>query len=290
MDQMNRRQVLASGVGGAAIGAMSTWVGQLRGASEHQFKIGACDWSIGQRGSVGAMEVARAIGLDGVQVSFGEPGVDEDLRDAKVRRKYAAASNATGVSISSLAMGVLNKIPFSTEDRTEAWVGDCIDVMAKMGQKNVLMAFFGEGDILDKPELQAKVIERLKRLAPRAEAAGVTLGLETWLGVEDHERILDAVGSESVKVYYDVANMNKMGYDVYAEIRRLGADRICEIHCKENGFLLGQGRVDFEKVREAVSDIDYRGWLIIEGATIKGRSMADCYGDNNAYLRKVFNG
>ena len=84
-------------------------------------------------------------------------------------------------------------------------------------------------------------------------------------------RILDAVGSPDVRVYYDLANSTQMGYDILAEIRRLGRERICEFHAKENGSLLGQGRIDFPAVRKALDDIDYTGWLQIEGAVPKGR-------------------
>ena len=38
--------------------------------SDRQFKIGACDWSIGTRATTKAFGVAKEIGLDGVQVSF----------------------------------------------------------------------------------------------------------------------------------------------------------------------------------------------------------------------------
>lgn len=101
-------------------------------------------------------------------------------------------------------------------------------------------------------------------------------------------RILDAVGSPAVRVYYDVANSEKMGYDIYKEIRQLGRERICEIHCKENDSLLGKGRVDFVKVREAVDDIGWSGWLVLEGAMGKGMNIVESYTLNQKFLRSVF--
>jgi len=132
------------------------------------------------------------------------------------------------------------------------------------------------------------VIERLKRAAPKAEKNGVILGIESWMSAEDHLRIIDAVGSPNVQVYYDTANSEKMGYDIYKEIRQIGAKRICEFHCKENGFLLGQGRIDFRKVRDAIDDIGWGGWLVIEGAIVKDKSIEDCYTHNQKYLRSIF--
>jgi len=162
-------------------------------------------------------------------------------------------------------------------------------VMAKMGQRIVLLAFFGNGDINGKPDLQDEVIRRLRKIAPKAEAAGVILGIESTLNVDDHLRILDGVGSPAVQVYYDVANMHYNGYDIFAEMRKLGAERICQIHAKERNCLLGKGPIDFVRVKETLAEIGYYDWLIIEGATEKGRSTFECYVDNQKFLRELFN-
>jgi sugar phosphate isomerase/epimerase len=154
----------------------------------------------------------------------------------------------------------------------------------------VAFAFFGKGDINQKPDLQAKVIEKFKRAAPRAEKAGVILGIESWMNAADHLRMIDAIGSPAVQVWYDVANSEKMGYDIYKEIRQIGKERICQFHLKENAALLGEGRIDFKKVKEAIDDIGWGGWLIIEGATVKEKSLEECYTLNLKYLRTVFQG
>jgi len=257
MHCITRRQALTIGTGLAISPALLC----LANDEQRRFKIGACDWSIGRGGQLGALELAKQIGLDGVQVSFGQPGGEFDLRSEAVRRQYEQAAAEHGVEIASLAMGVLNSVPYASDKDAERWVEECVEVMPKLRQKIVLLAFFGNGDIKDKPELQAEVIRRLKRVAPQAEKAGVVLGLETWLSADEHLRILDAVGSPAVQVYYDTANMEKQGYDIYREIRQLGRERICEFHCKENGFLLGEGRVDFRRVKDAMDDIGYSGWL-----------------------------
>ena len=79
-----------------------------------------------------------------------------------------------------------------------------------------------------------------------------------------------------------------MGYDIYKEIQSLGPENICELHCKENGFLLGRGRIAFERLRGVIKKIDYRGWLIIESAVPKGMEVARDYKNNADYLRAVF--
>lgn len=281
---INRRSFLAA----SAISVLASshaWRGLA--AEKHAWKIAACDWSIGQRQQIEAFPVAKAIGLDGVQFSFGEPGGRYDLRKAQVRDEIAKAQSDTGVVISSLAMGVLNSVPYATDDRAEQWVADAVDVAAAIKQRVILLAFFGKGDIHGKADLQQLVIDRLKRVASAAQKQSVVLGIESWLSADDHLRILDSVGSTAVQVYYDTANMAKMGYDIYRDLRRLRG-RICEIHCKENADLLGQGKIDFAKVRDALVDIGYGGWLVIESATPGGMKIPDAYRRNAEHLRQVF--
>lgn len=282
--RLTRRQVLAAGTALALSPAWRVFAAD----GKRTFKLGACDWSLGKGQQLSALDVAKEIGLEGVQVSFGNPGPRFDLRKAEVRQEYADTCQKLGVQIASLAMGILNDRAYASDPQTEQWVADCIDVMAKMKQKVVLLAFFGNGDIKGRPDAQREVIRRLKQVAPLAEKAGVVLGIESWMNADDHLKILDGVGSPAVQVYYDVANMTQMGYDVAKEIRQLGRARICEIHAKENGYLLGQGKVDFAKVKAAVDDIGWSGWLIIEGATIGGKSLVECYQHNRDFLRTLF--
>ena len=290
MNNITRRQLLAGSISGLGALAVSPLLAGIARAKDQgaPFKIGACDWSIGNTQKPEAFAVAKEIGLDGVEVSFSQPGSANDLRDELVRAKYREVCQATGLEISSLAMGMLNSIPYASDPRTEQWVADVVEVMPKLGVKRCLLAFFGNGDIKGKPELQQEVIRRLKKVAPQAEKAGVVLGIESWMNADDHLRILDGVGSPAVQVYYDVCNMTDMGYDIGKEIRQLGRDRICEVHCKENGFLLGHGKVDLVKVKAALDDIGWTGWLVIEGATIGGKSLQECYTLNQKYLRSVF--
>jgi L-ribulose-5-phosphate 3-epimerase len=67
------------------------------------------------------------------------------------------------------------------------------------------------------------------------------------------------------------------------------AKSIGEVHAKENGYLLGQGRIDFARVKGILDDIGYDGWVIIEGAVPQGEEMFPSYQANNKFLRSVLN-
>ncbi len=284
---ISRRQMLARS--GAAVGAalVSDSLAPLFAApGKRRFKIGACDWSIGKMCDPAAFDVARQIGLDGVQVSLGTVANQMSLRQHEVQQRYQTAARQAGLEIASLAIGELNNVPYKSDPRTVAWVSDSIDVCRALGLRVVLLAFFSNDDLRGDAAGVDEVVRRLKAVAPKAEKAGVALGIESWLSAEQHLDILKRVGSRAVRVYYDVCNSHDMGYDIYAEIRKLGR-RICEFHFKENGSLLGQGRVDFPKVRAALDDIGYTGWIQIEGAVPPGQPMLESYQANCKFVRGV---
>ena len=281
---VTRRDLLRTAMGLAGLEAS----GVLAYARAGRFNIGACDWSLGQRANTAALTVAKTLGLDGVQVSMGSVDNDLQLRRPDVQRAYREAAGATGVRIGGVALDLMNQVAYKSDPRTEQWVSDSIDVAKALGVHVVLLAFFEKGDLRNDPDGQAEIVRRLKRVAPKAEQQGIVLGIESWLSAPEHIRILDAVGSRSVQVYYDLANSTQMGYDILAEIRQLGRDRICEFHAKENGFLLGQGRVDFPAVRKAMDEIGYSGWIQIEGAVPKGQPLIESHTQNVRFMRTHF--
>lgn len=285
---LSRRQLLLRSIQGAAgFTVFSTLASLFAEPQARRFKIGACDWSIGKMDDPGAFELAKEIGLDGVQVSLGTQANDMHLRRPEVQAKCKQAAKAAGLEVASVAIGELNNIPYKRDPRTIAWVEDCIDVCRALGVRVILLAFFSNDDLREDAAGVDEVVRRLKAVAPKAEKAGVALGIESWLSAEKHVEIIDRVGSSAVRVYYDVCNSNDRGYDIYKEIRRLGK-LICEFHAKENGTLLGQGNIDFKRVREAMDEINYTGWIQIEGAVPPGGQILESYRANCKFMRGLF--
>jgi L-ribulose-5-phosphate 3-epimerase len=289
---MNRRTLLQTTLTFAGATALTSAFGEVFGSDKLQrkqnFRIGACDWSINGQASLAAFDTAKKIGLDGIQVSLNSLKDETHLRDPAMQQQYNDAAKRTGVAISGLAIGTLNEIPYKSEARTEQWVQDSVDVAKALGVKTILLAFFSKNDLKNDPKGTQIVIERLKAVAPKAEKAGVTLGIESWLSAPEHMTIINAVGSPAVKVYYDVCNSSVMGYDIYQEMHDLGKKQICEVHIKENGFLIGQGKVDMKRVRQTLDEIKYRGWLQLEGAVPTGKTMMESYVENIKAARQLF--
>ncbi len=100
----------------------------------------------------------------------------------------------------------------------------------------------------------------------------------------------DEIGSPMVQVYYDIGNSWSMGYNVPEEILTIGNHRMCEIHIKNTGSKLlcgDEGIVDMDACAQALSDIGYDKWLVIETMGRPGRFEEDTR-KNIDFVRKVF--
>jgi sugar phosphate isomerase/epimerase len=270
--------------------ASSVWLaGGVRDAAAEGraiVRLGVCDWTIGKSGDPAALELAGKLGLEGVQVSLNPKGDSLALLDPEFQRIFLEASRKTGVAIASFAVGTLNDIPLKNDPRAEKWLEEGIAVAKAMGIKIILVPFFGPGEIRKDPAGVEAVVGTLRRLAPKAEQAGVSLALENWLSAEENLEILERVGSPAVKVYYDVGNSLDAGHQIFDEIRALGP-RIVEFHAKDTKDLYGKGSVDFRAVKRVMDEIGYRGWLVLEGTKMPlGMERSVRY--DAEYLKAVF--
>ncbi len=279
-----RRTMLAGCGRAAGLALASSSLAPLLAAPRSRwFKIGALDTSLGKRCDPAALDVAKEVGLDGVQVDMGNVANDLRLRRPEVQKTYIEAARRTGIELASLGIAEMWVAPLKSDPRAARWLSDSIDVCKAFGMKVVLVPCF---DL--EPAKTAEVdsfVDVVKRIVPKAEKEGVTLGLENWLSAEDNMRMIERVGSPSVMVYYDVGNSTDKGRDVCKEIRTLGK-LICELHAKDGGYMLGQGRIDFRQVRKALDDIRYSGWIQIEAAAPHG-VIVDYIADRK-YLKGIF--
>ncbi len=294
----------AGGAGGA---------GRAGGASDPHVGaagIGMCDWNLGPMCDPEQIPKAAEADLEGIQVSLGRTPDDIVLRDPSVRARYLELGRQHRITFHSVALGLLNGNPLAEQPRAAVWLIDAIEVAAALGAGNVLMAFFGDGDLrfrgeggafvdesqsgfasfrLDEAKVTS-VVETLEQVVPRARDAGVILGLENTISAAQNLEIIERVGSEWLQVYYDVGNSTGYGYDVPGELRLLGNDRICEVHLKDwNTRLLGseEGTVDMAAAAAALNDIGYDKWLVLETSGREDRFLEDTR-RNVAWARQTF--
>jgi L-ribulose-5-phosphate 3-epimerase len=261
-----------------------------------RYKIGVCDWMILKRQKLGAFQLTKDIGADGVEVDMGSLGqrdtFENALADAAVRQQFLEKARELNLEICSLAMSGFYAQSFAERATVPRMVQDCIDTMKAMGVKVTFLPLGVQSDLRQHPELRPAVIERLKAIAPKAEEAGVVIGVETELEAAEQIKLLDEVGSPAIKLYYNFANAVQHGRDLAAELRTLGKDRICQIHCTapDGVWLQNDTRIDMPRVKATLDEIGWSGWLVIERSrdAKNPRDVKGNFSANTAYLKSIF--
>jgi len=261
---------------------------QLKGGTGGKLTIGVTDWNLKLAANPEALPLAKRIGFDGVQVSFGRRIVDGKmpLDDPRIIANYLSVAREQQIRIDGTCVDRLHDNGLKSDKLAIQWVLDAIRLTGALHARVLLLPFFGKWAIESTDERNA-VGDALHEIAPEAEKAGVLLGLEDMLSAEDNVRIMDRAKSKNVSVYYDVGNSTQAGFDVVKEIRWLGKDRICQFHLKDNPHYLGEGGISFPRVMQAIRDIGFSGAANLETDTQAGSSVEADMRKNLIYIRQL---
>jgi sugar phosphate isomerase/epimerase len=285
---MKRREFLNSVLGAGAMAASVHAYDGSRGSvigKGVKFRIGAPDWNLATEARVESIALAKKIGFDGVQISLGV-GTDRlPLAEQSLQQRFLAESKRASLPIASVCLNILHRNLLKSDPLGQRWVADSIPIARALGVRVILLPFFGPGALKTQAEMDY-VGDVLREIAPSAEKAGVILGLEDTISASDNVRIMERSRSKAVLTYYDVGNSTRNGFDILKEIRWLGADRICEVHLKDNPHFLGEGSIDFKAVIEALGEIGFAGWAQLE-CDSPTRSVEADMTRNLAYIRRL---
>ena len=259
-------------------------IGFAQGA---KLRIGVTDWNLNMGANPDAVSLAAQLGFDGVQVSFGRKIVDDKMPadNPDVVARYLSLSQQYKIPIDGTCVDRLHDNGLKSDKLAPQWVLDSIRLTKALNARVLLLPFFGRWALESKDEMD-HVGDVLRDLAPEAEKAGVTLGLEDTISAEDNVRIMDRSRSANVLVYYDVGNSTKVGFDVVKEIRWLGRDRICQFHFKDNPHYLGEGNIQFPSIIHAIRDIGFSGYANLEVDAHPNQLEADMR-RNLTYIRNL---
>jgi len=287
MPPIDRRQFIRTS--GAAI-AFTALTARLQ-AAYPKLKIGAPDWNLRLEAKPASIQLARSIGFDGAQISLGHSSDEKNppphlpLSNPDLLDEFLGESRKNNLPIASTCVEILHRNYLKNDPLGKKWVAESIPLTKKLGARVILLPFFGKGALQTRAEMDY-VAHFLKEIGPEAEKTGVILGLENTISAEDNARILETAQSRAVLVYYDVGNSFNNGFDIYKEIPWLGKDRIGEFHLKDNPHLLGQGKIDFERVIEAIVGIGFSGWAQLETVAPSGDIKKDMK-TNLDYIRAL---
>lgn len=212
---------------------------------------------------------AKEIGFDGIELCMGVNYREHTLWQENGIDTVNKLAEEADIEVSSLSPGGFTAYSFmhpTDSVRTEgiAKLQYLAETCPKLGSKVILVPFFGGGQIKDEHITASRFLDGLKAAAETAENEDVYLAIESTLSADQHQQIIDQVGSKHVGVYYDMGNATGLGFDSPAEIRSLDKS-IVQMHIKDTGGNhAGEGDVDFTAVFEAAHEIGYDSWFVLE--------------------------
>ena len=279
---ISRRRFLQSGAAATVAALSHKQLIAYAAQKGVKFKVGAPDWNLRLIAKIESVALAKKIGFDGVQVSIGR---QMQLKDEALQKAFLDESKKLGFPIASLCLDILHVNGLKSDPLGKQWVAESIPIAKAMGVKVILLPFFGKWALTTAAEMD-RVGDLLREIAPAAERANVVLGLEDTISARDNARIMERSKSPSVLTYYDVGNSTNNGFNIIEEIRWLGRERICEVHLKDNPNFLGQGKIDFTAVVDALVDIGFDKWAQLE-CDSPTRSVENDMGANLKFIRDV---
>jgi L-ribulose-5-phosphate 3-epimerase len=223
-----------------------------------------------------------------VQVAFGRKlvGGKMPVDSPDIIARYLQLAEANRIPIDGTCVERLHDEGLKNDPKAVDWVLTGIRLTQALHVQVMLLPFFGKCAMQTAAE-KNYAADALRELAPVAEKAGVILGLEDTISAEDNVRIMERAAAPNVLVYYDVGNSTNNGFDVVREIRWLGKDRICQIHLKDNPAYLGEGKISFPAVVQAIGDIGFTGYCNLETDVHRGATVEADMTRNLSFIRAL---
>ncbi|WP_166786339.1 sugar phosphate isomerase/epimerase family protein [Dysgonomonas capnocytophagoides] len=273
-----------------------TETAEIQVVNNQRYKVSICDWMMLKRQKVGAMELAKSLNADGLELDMGGLGkrvsFDNKLTEKHFQEMFIAECNRLGIQYSSLAMSAFYGQSFAKRDNYEQLIDECIATMEAMGIKVAFLPMGNQSDLVKEPELYNTVVERLKVVAKKAEAAGVVIGIETTLTAKEEAKLIDKINSPSIKSYVNFSSIIKRNGNIIKDLKTLGKDRIIQIHASNtDGYWLeNDPAINMPEIKKTLDKMGWSGWLVVERSrdTNDVHNVKKNYGANVRYLKQVF--
>ncbi len=216
-----------------------------------------------------AIQAAGAAGFDFLEIPLLKPD------EFDVASHKQAIDDAGIYTTCSLVLPKDAHMP-DNPDAAYEFLMRVLDVMAELGSTYLAGCIaYSLGTLTGKPPTQQEretVITTLKKLAPEAEARGITLALEacnryeTYLynALADTRDTVLAVNAPNMKLHGDTYHMNIEEEGFYKPIIAT-QDVLDYIHMSESHRgLVGSGTVNWDQIWQALGEIKFDGNLVLE--------------------------
>jgi L-ribulose-5-phosphate 3-epimerase len=230
--------------------------------------VGVMDSVIGGADDAEVFARAHRAGADCVEITPSRA----QLQDGKRLPFVASAAAASGLPVSSLVLDHHNLGGVADADGIVARqaaddVRAAISWAAELDAGVILVPFFGGSALVTDDDL-ARAARAFRELCEPAARGSVTLCYEGPLPARRILRLAELVASPAFGCYFDFANPLLHALDTATEIRELG-ELIAQVHLKDvrarkNDAHLGCGRVDLVASIQALNELGFAGWTVLE--------------------------
>ena len=245
-------------------------LGAQNSEGKQRYKIAACDWMMLKRQKIGSFQLMKELGGDGIEMDMGGLGkrdtFDNKFHQPHFCKLFKETAQEQHIEVPSVAMSGFFGQSFLTHHNYKDWTvaGDA----------------------------RQELVSRLHEVGEMAVKDGVVIGIRTPLDAGGDIKLLKEINSKGIKIYYSFQNALENGRDLCKELKKLGKDRICQIHCTDtDGVTLPYNtRLDMNAVKHTLDKMGWSGWLVIERSRNKDevRNVKKNFGTNVAYLKQIF--
>jgi len=217
----------------------------------------------------GLFDEAARLGFDGVELDLrAETYRDSEVWSEAGRRALVERSRRTGVEIASVCMASVARLMTdpAAHDRGIEAVASLRRYCDELGAGVILFPMSKQQDQSEEEAVRLWQ-DGLKAALAKSGGAKAKVGLESvgriGRSADQQLAMIEAVGSPDLGVYYDVGNADYQSFDGIAEMKRLGK-HIFQIHVKEIGAEMGEGKLDFGEIFDTIQGIGFDGYLVLE--------------------------
>ena len=271
MQGITRRELLAATAGAAALAALDVAPSAARpgrpAPAPERLKQSVCRWPFERIPLLEFCRAAKAMGL--VAIDLLQPDEWPIAHEAGLTCSMGYPSKRGDF----IARGFNDR---AHHDLLVQELTDTIPLAARAGVPNLIAMFGNRGGRSDEDAVAA-CIDGLRRVAPLAEAQGVTICVELLNSKVDHAdyqgdhtafgiRVVAGIGSPRVKLLYDIYHMQIMEGDVIRTIR----DHVAYIGHFHTGGVPGRHEIDdtqelnYHAIARAIADSGFGGFIAHE--------------------------